>query len=208
MVSIMPGEQFKPKYDLLPSEQREIIELEAKENGAFATAEKWHDIIGMSFEGLYKRLKKLVGTKKNLLETQETPEPLTRQEKKFEKQVEKTERKLTKEEKIFLKKLATGEASLEDASKFVAVRTFEKMLRNPDDFKFIDFFRTELLKIKRDEVGIKETWAKEIIGRMFAGQLPPSNCPHCGKSVIPDKKLIPILEGELTGESPSSIPSI
>lgn len=95
---------------------------------------------------------------------------------------------LTADEKELLKRLAKGEVSFEEVSRIVAVKVFEKMLKNPNDFRYIDFFRTELLKIKQEEAQIKDVWAKELIGRFFAGKLPPQNCSNCGEKIIEDKE--------------------
>lgn len=93
-------------------------------------------------------------------------------------------KELTQEEKDLLKRFEKGEVALDEISKIVAVKVFEKMLKNPDDFRFIDFFRTELLKIKQEETQIKDQWAKELIGRFFAGKLPPPKCPDCGHNFM------------------------
>lgn len=103
-------------------------------------------------------------------------------------------KELTLEEKDLLARLSKGEVSFEEVSRVVAVKVFEKMLKNPDDFQYIDFFRTELLKIKQEETSIKETWAKELIGRTFAGKLPLRDCPNCGHSLLPEGNTI----GDLT----------
>lgn len=185
---------FEAKFTLLPLEQQEIILQEAKENGAFATAEKWADTIGMSFNGLYKRLRK---------ESKQKYDPMKPQGMRFSKSLggKNEERKLTKDEKEFLEKLKTGTADLEETSRFVAVRVFENMLKNPDKFYYADFIKTELLKVKKDESVIKEAFAKALIGKMFAGQL-PTHCPHCGKSLIKE-----IVEGEIVknGELPAGL---
>lgn len=102
-------------------------------------------------------------------------------------------KELTEAEKILLDRLSRGEATLEETSRVVAVKVFEKMLKNPDDFKFIDFFRAELLRLKQEETEIKESWGKEIIARLFAGKLPPPICPDCGydyRAKSADNKLI------------------
>ena len=171
---------FEEKFTFLDEETKAQIIAMANEIGAWKTAEKWAESVGMSVAGLYKSLKGKVTPKAG----SQVNRPVVEKPK---------ERRLTEDEKRFLKQLKTGEASLDEASRFVAVRTFEQMLKNPDQFRFIDFFRTELLKIKRDEVGIKETWAKELIGRMFAGKLPPPNCPNCGHPFMESK----IEEGEV-----------
>ena len=83
---------------------------------------------------------------------------------------------LTHQEQELLKKLEKGEVGIDEMSRIVAVKVFKKMLKNPDDFRFIDFFRTELLKIK----------AEELLMRVFAGNPPPLICPHCKKPTVSD----------------------
>ncbi len=173
---------FEEKFSLIPLEQQEIILQEARENGAFATAEKWADQIGMSFNGLYKRLRK---------DTKQTYNPMLPKGQRFTEPKKNEERKLSREEKELIEKLKSGEAGIEETSRLVAVRVFENMLKNPDKFVYADFIKTELLKIKKDESVIKEGFAKALIGKMFAGQL-PNVCPHCGKSLVKE-----IVEGEI-----------
>ncbi|OGH18809.1 MAG: hypothetical protein A3F31_04510 [Candidatus Levybacteria bacterium RIFCSPHIGHO2_12_FULL_38_12] len=103
-------------------------------------------------------------------------------------------KELTADEKELLNRMSKGEASFEEVSRVVAVKVFEKMLKNPDDFRYIDFFRTELLKIKQEETQVKETWAKEIIARVFSGKLPLRDCPKCGHSLLPEDNI----NGDLT----------
>lgn len=87
---------------------------------------------------------------------------------------------LTEEETGFLNRLKNGDATTSEIGRMVAVKVFEKILRYPDDLRFVDFFRSELLALKKQELESKNSWAEEIVGRMFAGQLPPSDCPNCG----------------------------
>lgn len=171
------------KFFLLPKEKQELILQEAKEKGNWKTAETWALEVGISINRLYKQLRKL--------NPNETPKN------------ENGERKLSKEEKDFLKRLGSGEATYDETSRFVAVRVFEKMLKNPDKWQYLDFFRTELIKVKREEAQIKDAWAKEIIGKMFAGKLPPKNCPNCGHNLMETK----IVEGEILskGEIPKGV---
>lgn len=171
-------------FDNLGSDtQAEIIML-AKEIGAFKAAAKYAPTIGMDRVGLGRKLTKILED-----EIPQDDKPLAGEKKST----------LTKEEKIFLKNLQKGNVTLEEASKFVAYHVFKKMLENPGDVKFVDFFRTELLKIKQTEVQDRNNWAQEMINRMFAGKLPPRFCPHCGKPVIVEDKPKSI-EGEILGE--------
>ncbi len=87
---------------------------------------------------------------------------------------------LTEEEVSFLNRLKSGDATTAEINRMVAVKVFEKILRYPDDLRFVDFFRSELLALKKQELESKNSWAEELVGRMFAGMLLPLNCSSCG----------------------------
>jgi hypothetical protein len=89
-------------------------------------------------------------------------------------------KELSTEEIKLLERIKKGEMQLDEISKIVASKVFEKMLKNPNDWHYLDFFRTELLKMKQEENQMKENWAKELVNRMFMGKLPPQYCPKCG----------------------------
>lgn len=103
-------------------------------------------------------------------------------------------RELTEAENILLDRLARGEVSLEETSKIVAVKVFEKILKNPDDPsitpKLRDFISLHMVKIKEEENKTKEMWGNELLTRMFAGRLPPPVCPDCGKNFMESNNLI------------------
>lgn len=170
------------KFKNLPTDFTEQLRHIVSEIGAYATARKYHERANMSLQAFYRQLQLNYGEGKKV-------------KPKFNLKGKEI-RTLTEEEEIFLTKLGKGEVSLAEASKLVAAKVFRKMLENPDDVKFIDFFRTELLKQKESENKVKETWSKEIIARMFAGHLPPPLCPHCGKSTVIDS---PVIQGEEYG---------
>lgn len=88
---------------------------------------------------------------------------------------------LTDGELSFLNRLKNGDATTSEINRMVAVKVFEKILRYPDDLRFVDFFRSELLALKKQELESKNSWAEELVGRTFAGMLPPPNCPSCGE---------------------------
>lgn len=182
---------FAPKYTLLPQALRETMIARAREVGAYKASVEFATQANMNQQSLYEKLKKeLEEGSHKFVEYKEVGKNLG---KNGGKAPHSEERDLTKDEKEFLKKLETGEMTFEETSRFVAVRVFERMLKNPDKWQYLDFFRTELIKVKREEAQIKDAWAKEIIGRMFSGKLPPRNCPHCGKDVLEQK----IIEGEV-----------
>lgn len=88
---------------------------------------------------------------------------------------------LTAEEKDFLERFKRGEVSFEEASAIVAVKVFEKLLKNPDEVTYTDFIRTELLKIKLQKTNRRESFAINFVNKIFNGKPPPRICPNCGK---------------------------
>ncbi len=91
-------------------------------------------------------------------------------------------KELTEEEKLFLNRIQSGEAGIEEISRIVAARVFENMLRNPDDVRFVDFYRSQLLLMNEEKQRTQDAWAREVICRMFSGHLPPREqiCSKCG----------------------------
>lgn len=178
---------FAPKLNLIDPEKRKEIFKSSLDIGAYQTAEKYYQEIGMSKLGLYQRLKKYVSSFNS-----ENNEMTTTGYKGKEKFVKK-ERKLTADELEYLERLSKGTVSTDEMGRFVAVRVFEKMLKNPDDFKFLDFFRVQLLNLKEQESKNKEKWGNELLARMFAGKLPPTECPKCGYKYMETE----VVQGEL-----------
>ena len=184
------NDKFLPKWVLLPESLRNEIVEKAKAVGAWKASDEYATRAGMNQGSLYERLRKTIRKESwggEFLNNGENHFPDTT------KKADSKERDLTKVEKEFLKKLETGEMTFEETSRFVAVRVFERMLKNPDRWQYLDFFRTELIKVKREEAQIKDAWAKEIIGRMFSGKLPPKNCPECGHDFMETK----VVEGQV-----------
>lgn len=91
---------------------------------------------------------------------------------------------LTNEEKKLLDRFEKGEVSLEEMSRIVATRAFEKILKNPKDIRFIDFFRTELLRQKEEAMQSKSILINNLIFRAFHGELPPRYCPTCKLNLL------------------------
>lgn len=153
-----------------------------------AAAKKYAPMINMSESGLYRRLKTELGVKTKPIKTEKGS-------KKSEPQ------ELTEEDEKFLKRVESGQVSLDEASRFVAVRVFRKMMEHPDDVRFGNFFQAELLKIKQTEVAERNNRQKELINRMFGGTLPPTQCPNCGHLLYGSPEAITgaseIIEGEV-----------
>ena len=184
---------FIPKWSVVSDNIKLKIVKESKEFGPSVTAKKYHKEVNMSYWGLYEVLKK------ERRREEEKLHPGLAQKKRMESK----EHKLTKEEKEFLDGLKQGKVGLSETSKIVAVRVFENMLKHPQDWAYLDFFRTELLRIKNEDTQLKDAWAKEIIGRFFAGKLPPRVCPECGYSLITTSGVI---KGEII-DDPTRLPA-
>lgn len=180
----------KPIYNTLSIALREEIEGSVKKIGLYATATKYAPKAGMSFWGLYNNLKKKVSAGR-VATKDGVKSPFVR------KKPVKRAQKLTEEENIFLEDLRSGKKDLSEISRLVAVKVFEKMLKYPDDFKFYDFYQSQLLKLKQDEAKSKNTMAMELINRLFNGTLPPTHCPKCGTEIIKIQTVTAIEEGEV-----------
>ena len=181
-----------PIYNTLPVTLREEIETSVKTIGGYATAQKYAEKAGMSFWGLYNNLKKKVQAgaipgNKGIVS------PMVRNTHFKPK---RKPQKLTEEEKLFLEDLRSGKKDLSEISRLVAVKVFEKMLKFPDDFKFYDFYQSQLLQLKQEEAKSKNTMAMELINRLFNGKLPPTHCPNCGTEIIKLETVVAIEEGE------------
>lgn len=187
---------FSPKWSILDETYRNIILDYAKENGAYKASRKYAEETEISQGGLYRilagelkakeegdgvsEIAKIVGA---TVPPKEKEIKISRADKRIGGLegggVKKT--KLSKEEKDFLRRLESGEASLADTSRFVAVRVFTQMLKNPDQFKFFTYYQTKFLELKQEETQLKDQRMSELVARMFAGKLPPQTCPSCGE---------------------------
>ncbi len=189
LILIMTLDKFAPKFDLLPkSLQEEMIEY-AEVNGIYRAGSHYCDRARMTRSGLSSRLRRELARKHKP----------TVQKIYGGGKVEKKAKRLSPQEKQFLKDLAAGKVGIEEASRLIAVRVFEKMLKYPDQFKFYDFYQSQLLKIKEKEAEDKQTRAMELINRLFSGKLPPPNCPKCGTELYKPIQMESnkIIEGEV-----------
>jgi len=110
---------------------------------------------------------------------------------------------LTWKEKKLINDIAKGTVDMEVASRVIASKAFEKLLKFPDSASFTNFIQTELLKLKKQEITDKNTWAMELVNRMFNGELPPRVCPKCGEVLVK----LPELVGEVVDvEDVESLP--
>lgn len=106
------------------------------------------------------------------------------------------EKDLTDEEKEFLRKFQNGEISFEQAQHQLAYRVLEKILRNPDLLKVADWLKSEVIKIKREELSMKKEYMERSWGMLFGGFLIPKLCPKCGHDLQP-KVAMPLENKEL-----------
>ena len=178
--------------------------LYAKENSAYSAACKYYEEIGMDKNYLYNKLRKQLSKLNfpsdsgNLVEGNRkglSPEKIIETAKT--KAVARKEAyegiKLTPKEKKLIKDIESGTVDMESASRVIAAKAFEKLLKYPDSASFTSFIQNELLKLKRQELTDKNTWAMELVNRMFGGELPPRVCPDCGRVLVK----LPVLEGEI-----------
>lgn len=167
---------FTPKFELIPQELKNRIILRARQTSPSQAATEFHIESKMSKKGLEYQIRKLIVPEKK----EEVISGKGRQKP------ERVAKELSPEELDLLERLKRGEAGISDVSGVVAAKVFEKMLQFPDDFRFIDFFRTELLRQKNEENQIRDRWAREIVNRMFAGKLPPREhtCSKCGHTEL------------------------
>ena len=108
-----------------------------------------------------------------------------------------SEEPLTQDELDFLERVGKGEVSLEETTRVVAKKAFEKILKNPNSIKVENWLQSELLKIKKSEFESQNNWRMELIDRMWLGQLPPQICPKCSHNWYQDHPLNKIEEHKL-----------
>lgn len=180
----------QPKFKALPvALQNEIIAFGEKFGRKVAAAE-YHSKANMTMSSLHQWLQKNQGQPSDEQAGNEGSSYSGGGRGKVKLKV-----KMSKEEKDFVERLEKGEASLEEGSKILAAKVFRKIFEHPDDVKFIDLFRTELLKLKKDENKNKEQFNQELLMRLFAGKVPASTCPNCGHSLFQQA-----LDGEIEDE--------
>lgn len=181
---------FESKWNTITPNKREEIIRYAKETTPQTAAKKYALECGMSVAGLAIKLRDLlkpVEIKKVDYQEQSGSKEKKPRNWEEEAKVKAQSRKkafesvrLTPKEKKLIKDISDGKVDLETASRVIAAKAFEKLLKNPESASFNSFIQAEMLKLKRQEIEQKNNWAMELLDRMFAGQLPPTECPHCG----------------------------
>jgi hypothetical protein len=178
----------------------------ARTNGAKEASRKYYSLLGYSESSLYFKLRLILkkesgnieGENDSLKSGEETNPFLVKANAKKEAY---EGIKLSAKEKQLIKDIAEGKVDLEDASRVIASKAFEKLLKFPDSASFTNFIQSELLKLKRQELTDKNTWAMELVNRMFNGVLPPRICPSCGEVLVK----LPVLEGEVIETEDESV---
>jgi len=145
-------------------------------------------------------------------------EPVSRAQLKIAQITKMQERdgdkKLTDDEVIFLEKFKNGEVDFEEAQRQFAYRVLKKIMTHPELLKASDWLRSEVVKIKREELSVKKENLERAWQALFSGFMPPTKCPHCGGSLKP-KVAVPLTvteelvtkDGEII-ESLGTIPGV
>ena len=107
------------------------------------------------------------------------------QGKEMEKKVEG---ELSDEELKLLERFRNGDMGFNEMQKEVAIRVFEKILKNPESIKVKDWLQSELVKIKKEESQAKIGALETFVRKLFSGNL-PTHCTKCGSALF--------LEGEV-----------
>lgn len=179
------------QFDEIEDGKKAEILQHAEEYGDWQTAVRYGREVGMSSRQLFGFLQRQNKVK----------EPLVGRKK--EKEVPES-RELDEEEKLFIERVKAGDVGLDEASRKVAALVFKKMLENPSDVRFGDFFKVEFLKIKQTEVQDKKNAATDMIHAMFGGKLPPKICPKCGHHLFTESitavKPVEAIEGEIVDD--------
>ncbi|MCK9370712.1 hypothetical protein M0R04_12455 [Candidatus Dojkabacteria bacterium] len=191
--------QVKP----IAPELWEKILQESREGKPFKVADKYAKEVNMNKVYLYQKIRKTLEKEEgrfdggngneNLGEEKRNNFIETAKDKANARKEAYDGIKLTTKEKKLIQDIADGKVDLESASRVIASKAFEKLLKFPDSASFTNFIQSELLKLKRQELTDKNTWAMELVNRMFNGVLPPRVCPKCGEVLVK----LPVLEGEI-----------
>ena len=201
------GMAFKAKT-IDPVLWEEVLQSN-EEKGSYITAEKYYEKTGLSRSGLYWKLRHLKPSGETVGEEETEKSGGDKIVEGYKaRAVGRKEAyegiKLTPKERKLIKDIAEGTVDMQKASRVIAAKAFEKLLKFPDSASFTSFIQSEMLNLKRQELTDKNTWAMELVNRMFAGALPPRVCPRCGEVLVKLPELVGKVEDaeslSLTGE--------
>lgn len=186
-------------FDTLPDNVKQEIIQDAIVSGSYSAAKKWgakvEELCGLKQESLRVKLYSLTKDKRETKIGDDEERRPSRGRAKSRHQIKRA-RKLSPDEIALLGKLERGEVGLEEVSRVVARQALERFLKYPDDKnQLADLFRTEMLRIKQQEVQDRSNWAMEFVNRMFMGKL-PTHCEKCGNPLFQHSELKAI-EGEV-----------
>lgn len=92
---------------------------------------------------------------------------------------------LDTEELAFLEKFRSGELDFEEAQRMLAFKVFTRILQDPTQLKAADWLRSELVKIKREEMSMKKEEMERSWAMIFGGFMIPDRCPRCDFKLQP-----------------------
>lgn len=92
---------------------------------------------------------------------------------------------LNSEELEFLEKFRSGELDFEEAQRMLAYKVFTRILQDPTQLKAADWLRSELVKIKREEMSMKKEDMERSWAMIFGGFMIPDKCPRCQYNLKP-----------------------
>lgn len=101
------------------------------------------------------------------------------------KKILKTDEELNQEELEFLEKFRTGELDFEEAQRMLAYKVFTRILQDPAQLRAADWLRSELVKIKREEMSMKKEEMERSWAMIFGGFMIPDKCPRCQHNLKP-----------------------
>lgn len=86
---------------------------------------------------------------------------------------------LTQEDIELLERFRKGHLSFGEMQRELAARAFAKILKSPDSIHIRDWLQSEMIKIKRSELGERTRALEEAVSKLFGGHL-PEKCSNCG----------------------------
>lgn len=158
-----------------------------RDNTIHATAYEFAEMMGEEVESLTKKLtifsaKHKIKADPTAVNTMLVRSPgLAAQPKKLTL----ADQDLNTEELEFLEKFRSGELDFEEAQRMLAYKVFTRILQDPTQLKAADWLRSELVKIKREEMSMKKEDMERSWAMIFGGFMIPDKCPRCQYNLKP-----------------------